>query len=167
MTFFFRLGALSALILSFLCFTCLGQNVRIRGQVIHNEDPTFNLLLVNKNTSKGSFGDKDGSFEIIADKSDTILVGALGYETYKLTMADSVQKNAYDVRIFLRRLSVNLKEVQVFPKRELKTIQEDIKRLGYDDRDYMLTGIDAMSSPLTYLYQQVSKQERMKRRAYE
>lgn len=145
----------------------IAQKVTIKGQVVHAEDPTFNLLLVNKNSAQGTFGNKDGSFEITANKKDTILVGALGYETFKLTVADSMPKQTYNVRIYLSRIRVELKEVQVFPKRELDSIQRDIRRLGYDERDYMLTGIDAMSSPLTFLYQQISKQERMKRRAYE
>lgn len=144
-----------------------GQSVRIKGQVFHPEDPTFNLLIVNKSKGKGVFGNKDGTFEITADKNDTILVGALGYKTVKISMEDSADKPVYRVKIYLRNISVNLKAVQVFPKRELEQIQEDIRKLGYDDRDYMITGIDAMSSPLTYLYQQVSRKERMKRRAYE
>ena len=145
----------------------IAQTVTIEGQVVHREDPTFNLLLVNKNTAQGSFGKRDGSFVIQADKNDTILVGALGYETYKLTMADSAEKERYKVRVYLSPKSIQLKEVQVFPKRELDSIQRDIRSLGYDERDYMLTGIDAMSSPLTFLYQQISRKEQMKRKAYE
>ncbi len=143
------------------------QKVKIQGQVVHAEDPTFNLLIVNKNTAKGSFGNKDGSFEVTADKNDTILVGALGYKTYKLTLADSALKDSYKVRIYLERIQVELQTVRVFPKRELDSIQRDIRSLGYDERDYMLSGIDAMQSPLTFLYQQISRHERMKRRAYE
>lgn len=143
------------------------QTVKIKGQVFHPDDPTFNLLIVNKTAGNGVFGAQDGSFEITADKMDTILVGALGYETQKICMADSAERPVYTVKVFLRNISINLRTVEVFPKRELETIQQDIRKLGYDDRDYMLTGIDAMSSPLTYLYQQVSRKERMKRRAYE
>ncbi len=155
------------LLLFFASSDVHAQSVKIRGQVFHADDPTFNLLIVNKTKGKGVFGEQDGSFEITVEKTDTVLVGALGYQTRKLCMADSADKSVYTVKIFLQNLSVNLRTVQVFPKRELETIQEDIRKLGYDDRDYMVTGIDAMSSPLTYLYQQVSRKERMKRRAYE
>lgn len=143
------------------------QTVRIIGQVIHAEDPTFNLLLVNKTTAKGVFGKEDGSFELLADKNDTILVGAMGYQTYKLTMRDSVPKETYKVRIYLSRITKNLREVDVFARRELESIQKDIRSLGFDERDYMLSGIDAMYSPLTFLYQQISRKEQSKRRAYE
>lgn len=160
---------------SFLVFLALlfigsslhAQSVKIKGQVFHAEDPTFNLLIVNKTKGKGVFGQKDGTFEITADKQDTILVGALGYQTTKICMADSQPKSVYNVKVYLKNISVQLNTVEIFPQRDLEEIREDIRALGYDDREYMITGIDAMSSPLTYLYQQVSKKERMKRRAYE
>jgi hypothetical protein len=35
--------------------------------------------------------------------------------------------------------------------------------LGYDERDYMLSGINAVQSPITFLYQQFSRKEQSKR----
>lgn len=160
----------SALLTTFLfCLSiaAIAQQVTVRGQVIHAEDPTFNLLIVNKNTAKGVFGAKDGSFVIQADKNDTLLIGALGYKTRKISLADSASKDEYNIRIYLSKIQIDLKEVQVFPKRELDSIQKDIQTLGFDERDYMLTGINALNSPLTYLYYQISRKERMRRRAYE
>lgn len=156
-----------ALLSLFVYDTSLAQQVKIRGRVYHAEDPTFNLLIVNKNTTIGGFGNTDGTFEVLAEKSDTLLVGALGYETEKISMADSAPKSVYQVKVYLRHISVNLKEVRVLPQRDLDSIQKDIRGLGYDERDYMLSGIDAMQSPLTFLYQQVSRKEVMKRRAYQ
>jgi hypothetical protein len=147
--------------------TLSAQKVKIIGHVYHAEDPTFNLLVVNKRTSLGVFGNKSGAFEIFADKNDTILVGALGYVTEKICMGDSVAKSEYKVAVYVRPIAYELKEVSIFPQRELVQIQEDIRKLGYDDRDYMLSGIDVLHSPLTFLYQQVSRQERMKREAYQ
>lgn len=143
------------------------QKITIKGQVFHKEDPTFNLLIVNKNTSRGSFGESNGTFEISCDKNDTILIGALGYKTQKITMADSAEKDVYTVKIYSSKIIYNLQEVRIMPQRELDSIQRDIRSLGYDERDYMLSGIDAFQSPLTFLYQQMSKKERMKRHAYE
>lgn len=143
------------------------QKVTIKGRVLHPEDPTFNLLIVNKTTSIGAFGNADGTFEVQARKTDTLLIGALGYQTVKVCMADSADQPVYTLNIRVMPLAYNTGTVQVFPQRELDSIQSDIRKLGYDERDYMLSGIDAVSSPLTFLYQQVSRQERMKRRAYE
>lgn len=151
----------------FFSFCATAQQVKIQGKVYHAEDPSFNLLVVNKTTGIGGFGNKDGTFEITAQKTDTILVGALGYQTEKICMADSALKSTYSVKVYVRPLHVSLREFRVMPQRDLDSIQKDIRSLGYDERDYMLSGIDAMYSPLTFLYQQVSKKERMKRRAYE
>ncbi len=150
-----------------VCAISIAQQVTIRGQVIHAEDPTFNLLIVNKNTAQGIFGAKDGSFIITADQKDTLLIGALGYKTHKITFVDSTPKAQYNIRIYLNTIQINLRVVTVFPRRELDSIQKDIQTLGFDERDYMLTGINALNSPLTYLYYQISRKERMKRRAYE
>jgi hypothetical protein len=143
------------------------QEVTIKGKVLHPEDPTFNLLIVNQTTSRGTFGDGDGTFEIKADKSDTIMIGAIGYQTQKISMSDSAIQEEYFVKVSVSRLAYELKTVTIMPQRELDSIQKDIRNLGYDDRDYMLSGIDAIHSPLTFLYQQVSRQERMKRNAYQ
>ena len=154
-------------LLVFFSISAIGQEVTIKGKVLHPEDPTFNLLIVNQTTSRGSFGEVDGTFEIKADKSDTVLIGALGYRTQKICMADSNDQDEYFVRLSVARLAYELKTVTIMPQRELDSIQKDIRNLGYDDRDYMLSGIDAIHSPLTFLYQQVSRQERMKRNAYQ
>ena len=97
----------SLLFLSILLFgsgALFAQKITIKGQVFHKEDPTFNLLIVNKNTSRGSFGESDGTFETSCDKNDTILVGALGYKTQKISMTDSALKDVYRVKIYSSRL---------------------------------------------------------------
>ncbi len=143
------------------------QSITVRGKVYHAQDPLFNLLIVNKRTSQGTFGDANGNFEVRLDKKDTLLVGAIGYETQQITMADSALKEEYVIDLYLSRLAVNLRQVRVFAPRELDSIQSDIRKLGYDERDFMLSGIDAVQSPITFLYQQFSKKERLRRRAYE
>lgn len=165
---FLHLPKLSLLIM-LLAFglSSKSQTVTISGKVFHAEDPTFSLLIVNKNTSKGFFGEKDGTFTLQAQKTDTILVGALGFETVKICMVDSTEQEEYFVKLYLNRKQIKLDAVSIFPEREMEDIQKEIKGLGYDERDYMLSGIDAFNSPITFLYQQFSKYERQKRRAYE
>jgi hypothetical protein len=53
--------------------------------------------------------------------------------------------------------------VEIFAHRDLEQIQQDINKLGYNEKDYMLSGINAAQSPITFLYQQFSKKERSKR----
>ena len=53
------------------------------------------------------------------------------------------------------------------PERTLKEIEKDIAELGYNERDYRLYGVDALQSPITFLYQAFSKRERSKRKVAE
>lgn len=159
------LSILSSII--FYCFHLTAQDVVVMGKVFHPEDPNFNLLVVNKRTSIGTFGSQSGEFVVEAKKDDTLMVGSLGYETQLYSMKDSVVKDTYRIKTYLSPLRVNLKQVKIFAPRELDSIQADIRELGYDDRDFMLSGINAMQSPITFLYQQFSRKEQQKRRAYE
>jgi hypothetical protein len=67
----------------------------------------------------------------------------------------------------MKRLEVSLKPVDIVSPRDLEEIQKDIETLGFDEKDYMLSGVDAVSSPITYLYQQFSRRERNKREVAE
>jgi hypothetical protein len=53
--------------------------------------------------------------------------------------------------------------LHIFAPRDLEDIQKDIQSLGYNESDYMLSGINAAMSPITFLYQQLSKKEASKR----
>ena len=143
--------------------------ITIRGQVSSSEaDRAFyDLMIVNKRTRSGGFGKPDGSFEVRALKTDTILVGSVGHATVPITMADSVDKPVYIVQVRLRPLTVQLRAVEVLPERELKEIQKDIEKLGYDERDYRISSVDALQSPITFLYQEFSKRERSRRKLAE
>jgi hypothetical protein len=96
-------------------------------------------------------------------KTDTLLVGCVGYRTEAITMADSVSKDEYHVLIRLRPLQEQLRVVEVLPQRTLKQIQKDIEKLGYNEKDYRISGVDAFVSPITFLYQEFSRRERSKR----
>jgi hypothetical protein len=91
----------------------------------------------------------------------------MGYQTIKISFADSVLKDEYHIKIPLQKLSITLKQVEVFAPRDLDKILSDIERLGYSKKDYVISGIDAVQSPITFLYQQFSRRERSIRRVAE
>jgi len=143
--------------------------ITIRGEVYDPSTPNafFNLLIVNKRTHHGEFGEQSGHFEIRAQKSDTILVGSIGYVTQQLCFKDSVQRDEYHVKMVLRQLSYNLAQVEIISQRALKEIHDDLEKLGYNERDLRTSGVDAFSSPITALYQMWSKRERSIRKLAE
>ena len=63
----------------------------------------------------------------------------------------------------MQRLKVEVGVAEVVAPRDLREIVRDIEALGYDEEDFRLTRVDALSSPITFLYQMLSREERSKR----
>jgi hypothetical protein len=141
-------------------------SIKISGLAVDSENSSRqleDLMIVNLSTQQGNFGNAGGKFTATIHKSDTLLVASTGYEFQKISFRDSTLKNEYHVTVILKKLSVQLKEVQVFSPRDLEEIEKDIQKLGYNKRDYELSGINALESPITFLYQEFSQRERLKR----
>lgn len=145
------------------------QPVIVNGKArnINNQNDFVGLMVVNKQSGQGKFAEAGGVFTVKCNKSDTLLVGARGYHTYEIVLADSADKSVYNLDILLVKLRVNLPEANVFAERELSEIRRDIEKLGYNQRDYMLSGVDAFNSPITFLYEQFSRREQQRRLAYQ
>jgi len=126
-----------------------------------------NLLIVNKSTGYSLFGSTNGNFTIKLGKKDTLLIGALGYVTQKYFIPSDVNSHVFTDTIVIEKLKFDLATVSIFGERDLKEIHSELETLEFDRAEYMLNGIDAMQSPITFLYQALSKTERRKRRAYE
>lgn len=139
--------------------------VTVHGKVITSTDQHtyYDLMIVNKRTRTGTFGNADGSFTVQALRTDTLMIGSIGHHTGILCLKDSVERAIYDIRIRLIPLRVQLAEVEILPERTLKQIQADIEKLGYKPSDYKLTTVNALQSPITALYQEFSRRERSKR----
>jgi hypothetical protein len=121
------------------------------------------LMIINLNTGQGVFGKADGTFSIQAGRTDTILVASTGYEYKRITVFDSIVKSNYYLEVALTKLNVNLREVVIFSPRDLEKIYTDIEKLGYNKREMQIGGTDAFSSPITFLYQEFSRYEQLRR----
>lgn len=139
--------------------------VTIRGTIRtpETEHAFYDLMIVNRRTRNGSFGNADGTFNVKALRTDTLLIGAGGYLTRAFFLTDSVAREVYDVVVDLRPWKIELEPLEVLPERTLKQIQADIDKLGYKESDYRVSSVDAFQSPITFLYQEFSKRERSKR----
>ncbi len=123
-------------------------------------------MIINKRSNNGLFADSEGKFSIMAFQSDTLILSAIGFKVKKISFKDSVYKKKYNITIPLEKLFFTLKEVSVFAPRSLNEIQEDIDKLGVK-RTYTTENIDAISSPVTYLYERFSKFARSKQKVAE
>lgn len=139
--------------------------ITVRGRVIagDGEHTFYDLMVVNRRTRTGTFGGVDGTFKVSALRNDTLLIGAGGYVTRTVPLSEYADAELAELRIVLRPWEIQLRPVAVLPERTLKQIQEDINKLGYDERDYRESGVDAFQSPITFLYQEFSRRERSKR----
>jgi hypothetical protein len=138
--------------------------IRVKGKVLEERgQPVPNSIVLNTRTKKGAFGGPDGGFVIECNKSDTLTITCLGYFSRQICFKDSVQKSVYYPRIFLNERTYSYATLNIFAPRDLEDIQMDIQSLGYNEDDYMLSGINAAVSPITFLYQQLSKKEASKR----
>ena len=140
--------------------------IKIRGTVVDEESPARqleDLMLVNLATQQGDFGKAGGIFSVTIRKKDTLLIASTGYEYLRICFKDSLLKSEYIMAVKLRKLTVQLKEVQVFSPRDLEAIQKDIQKLGYNKKDYEISGINAFESPITFLYEEFSAREKLRR----
>ncbi len=132
--------------------------VRLEGQIYDKETKLAipQVMIINKKTNVGSFSDNEGKFIIKSLKTDTIVLSSLGYKIKKICLKDSITKASYDITITLEKLYFTLKEVNVYPLRNLKEIDKDRANVGRK-KGVSLEGLDAIQSPITYLYERFSK----------
>lgn len=141
------------------------DQVTIHGRVLtpDGQHSFYDLMVVNKRTRNGTFGNSDGSFTVRALRTDTLMIGTMGHRTRMITVVDSAVKDVYHITLRMEPYVVELAAVEILPERTLKEIQKDIEALGYDPRDYRIGSVDALQNPITFLYQEFSRRERSRR----
>jgi hypothetical protein len=140
------------------------QEIVVSGKIRQeNNQPISNVIIINQRSKTGSFGKSDGSYSVKCLKTDTITITSLGYYSRNLCFKDSVLKAEYFPTTFLEERTQTLAAVEIFAPKDLEQIQEEIKSLGFNEDDYMISGLNALASPITFLYQQFSKREESKR----
>lgn len=132
-----------------------GVVIEISGGVIPS------AMAVNRESGGGVFVERDGSFLVRACPGDTLVFGAIGF--YSIQREVVYEMRSSELKIELKRLKVNVGVAEVYAPRALREILHDIEALGYDDNDFRVSGVNAMQSPITFLYEQFSKREQSKR----
>ena len=137
------------------------EYVKVKGSVIDREtgQTLVTIMVVDRDSGSGTFGNGNGEFVINIAKGDTLLVGAIGYETVLFGIPKDYAGASMNKTFYVDKLLITLPSVSIIPERDLEEIQGDIEELGYNKDDYQLSGIDAFVSPITFLYQEFSKRE--------
>lgn len=122
----------------------------------------YNLFIVNKTAGRGVFGKPDGTFSIQVNPGDSIFFTISGYQTQKTKIvADSACRHEF--KAFVNPLEYKKDEVVVFPVKTLSQLKEERERLAKVETR-TVTGLEAVKSPITALYQEFSRREKMKRK---
>lgn len=139
------------------------EKVLFSGKVIDTLRPQnfYNLMVINRMTGQGVFGQPNGSFSAYVNDGDSISLTVKEYSVINLVVhADS--NCQYKAKFFIHGKPKELKEIEVRPLKSLEEIKEEREALAMRETR-MVTGIEVMQSPITALYQAFSKKEQNKR----
>jgi hypothetical protein len=114
-------------------------------------------FVINQRTQNGVFADQKGQFTISALPTDSLLFSLTGYNYTKVFLKDSIPKTSYNLTVYLSVKSVQLRQ---FTIKAPKTYDQIIRELEIAERTKIAATplADAVSSPITFLYNQFSKE---------
>lgn len=144
--------------------TPVEKTITFSGIVVDVQD-TFATpapIVVNRRTGTGHAFLPGGTFSIQGYKTDTFLVTAGGYEFARFCFQDSVDKPNYFLRVGLSIRTGQLSQVTIFPVKDLQDIKQDREKLGVVPTNSTQGPVDAISSPITFLYERYSREGRSK-----
>ena len=121
-------------------------------------------MVVNRSSGEGRFGSASGRFALSVHPGDTVQFASIGFKTVtrKVPVAFPDQ-GTWNWTVHLARIAVDVATAEVIAPRDLGDIVRDIQALGYEEKEMRTSGIDALTSPITYLYEQFNRMERSKR----
>ena len=139
------------------------ERILLKGKVVDSLRPNsfYNLMVVNKTTGKGVFGQPNGKFSAYVSSGDQIVLSIKGYPKFKYTIIPD-SNCQFLVHETIERLPQELDEVVIRPLKTLNQIKEERAELAMRDTR-IVSGISAFESPITALYQAFSKKEKNKR----
>ena len=154
---------IAGLALSQTAFSQDCEKVLFSGKVVDTLRPQsfYNLMIVNKNTGQGVFGQPNGKFSVYAHEGDSIALSVRGYPL-KMVVVHGDENCQSKNTVYIEGKTQELDPVVVRPLKSLEEIKEERAALALRETR-MVTGIDALQSPITALYQAFSKKERTKR----
>lgn len=121
----------------------------------------YNLMVVNKTTGRGVFGQPNGHFTVYAKSGDLIALSTKGYPVYQFVVKPDDNCQA-KILAYVERLPQEVPDVIVRPLKTLEQIKEERENLALRETR-LVTGVNVLESPITALYQAFSKKEQNKR----
>lgn len=138
------------------------KEVWLSGRVVDTLYPRsfYNLMIVNRTTGRGIFGQPDGSFGAYVKANDSITLSVKDY--YMIGFRVQPDSNCRLTGDFIvTRKATDLDEFVIRPLKTLQQVREERASLALRETR-TITGIEAFQSPITALYQRFSKTEKAK-----
>ncbi|MDQ3111417.1 MAG: hypothetical protein M3R17_16140 [Bacteroidota bacterium] len=134
--------------------------ITVRGNVFDKNDSLAapSAIILNKRTSTGQTSSPGTYFSITGLKTDTFLITSGGYEVRRICFRDSVLKETYTIRVGLQMKTGSLNAVVIYPVKDLSEIQKERAAIGKAQTRQTVGVTDAVSSPITYLYERFSRE---------
>jgi len=144
-------------------------NITVKGNAVNSDGMggLYQVIVINQHTSTGMMASTNGSFIITCLKTDTILVSASGFSVKRISFRDSAAKSEYTITVRLDSLHYNLSEVKIYPHKNLRQVDEEKNTLGDIPNTDKYKDINALGSPIDYLYERFSRIEQSKRKVAE
>lgn len=139
------------------------QKVLLFGKVLDTlqSQNFYNLMIINRTTGQGVFGQPDGNFSVYVNENDSINLSVKGYPIIGFRVVADSNRQMKITAVLESKVQVQ-KEVVVKPLKTLQQIKEERASLSMRETR-MVTGIEVMRSPITALYQRFSEKEQNKR----
>lgn len=138
------------------------QKVLLIGRVIDTLQAQgfYNLMIINRTSGRGVFGQPDGSFMVYCNENDSINLSTKGYPIYGFRVK-SDSNHQMKITGILENKIQEVNEVVVKPLKTLQQIKEERASLSMRETR-LVTGIEVLQSPITALYQRFSEKEQNK-----
>lgn len=127
----------------------------------------YQVIVINQRTSAGLLAQPDGYFTVDCLQTDTLLVTASGFAVKKVCFRDSAVRKEFHITVKLDSIHYSLSEVKVYPTKSLRDVNNDRNTLGQIPNTDSYQDINAISSPISYLYERFSRIEQSKRKVAE
>lgn len=150
-----------------LSVSVYGQNdcdeVYIYGKITDSSavNAFYNMMVVNTTTGRAVFGSANGSFSTYCHEGDSITISIKGIKPLGFKVkADENCQMRFDTTVYLRQETI--RAVVIKPLKTLKQIKEEREALAKRETK-TVKGVNVIESPITALYQALSKKEKAKR----
>ncbi len=125
----------------------------------------YNMMVINKSTGKGVFGQPNGYFSTYANPGDSITLSVKGYDLVHFVVKPDGNCQC-NHKFFIEGKPFEFEAVVIRPLKSLEQLREEREALALRETR-SVTGVDVLQSPITAIFQAFNRQEKHKRKIEE